>query len=1796
MKVRAVVLFLVLSIVFAAVGIAGGLFSVPFSGRDIFVSARDEVLSAANGNAYCDVSLYENADVRGNCTYIVKFTPDTDAEAVKKALDGREYRLLSGEADPVYSVKIEDINAFFEKYGECLEYAEQDRAVGTLSVGYPTPYNTVGIDSSATLPKASADITVAVLDTGVFREHTSLAGANILPGYDAVTGVAGVYGDSSGHGTAVIGIIAGTGADGSVSGVASGVTVLPVRVSVTDKVIYSSDLVAGIRFAADAGADIINMSIGGYSFSYAEQDAVDYANSLGCILVAAAGNGGHNEYAGQKCYPASYEGVISVASVDANGNVSEFSQYNSEVDVAAYGENIPVLTYIDGASGYGSDSGTSYSCAIVSGIAALVLSGADSGVRLEGEEFLSLIVTACGSDRNDYTGHGVIDAERVVEASKYPIVTGVYDGATYGNKVTVRFNRGTATLDGRPVSDGETVIQSGMHVLTVTDGEYVTKIEFTLNYDPLSCTYNEYTGFAVFRFTRGTATLDGYPYASGTRITDSGSHYFRLEYGNEVYEKTIALHYSVPEILGVEDGGTYSSSVNIRIVGDGSATLDGVEMNSDFTVYEQGEHTVTVTSHSGGRSKTVTFTVSDGSVLQDGDLDNAKCALDSDFGYIMLYSESLVGVRVYYLETPEAFERFLPVGNVYGHAFVGSELYLFGENGITVIDRAKAREDADCIKGVYSYAGADSYVAAGETVYCLADRDLCSVDIDGGIAKAADIPFDCNRLFTDGTLICADDGNGRFFVYDTIEKTGRTVETDAHSYGRPVCVGEGCIAVGNLIFSLDDGGFLYELPARRVLLIKENFAVTEGLVFDLGEGRIHSVFGFELSDIVFDGEYVTHYGVEGQIYTVQSSTGPFGSALRTEAFVSEASEYGAYRKDFFFAYDSEILSSDCSGSTVYFVLSGAHELYALDADSAVGYIACYLPFEPSRVFCYDDYTAVLAKNMNMVYSFSGLGEAEYFELPVKASKAVYDGKHLWYTDLYGNLFCTDRSERIASDCSDFAISSTGVIYISGGMLTLADNASGSIIASVPTNASECVVTQGYVSAGNVLYYDFDLVEAHVFPHLPMDISVSGAVCRDGMCAVGDSECGGNIGITDPDFCYFTESGSLVSVGRSHIAVSGYFDGRSVFETPEATGITDGGIYTGEAVFGLVFGSCYLDGKAVSNLYTVTESGSHILTVVLPCSRSISYGFTVAANVTGIEFVGGDGSMSIGETLRMYINYLPEGASSLPVRYICDSDGITVDEGGLVTANREGTYTVKAVCETDYGVFECECTITVRDDLIRFKSDSGCVIDRRSGTVAGLKAGLTVEELVDILVVGSGSISVHGADGSRAQTVGTGCTITLYSPTGGITDSLRVIVTGDTDGDGFLTAYDLYLLERVLKGYSYPELVTLASDIDGNGVVSDSDHYRLAGILTGRIDIPVGAPDDYGFGSAYVYTVSRPVTGQTVDIVLCLKGCKGAFGMTGALMFGEGLEFVSASDMGADIEFSKSEGRVGFCVYGDPEEYASESFCTMINLRFRITAESGTVIPLTVSDITVNMNDGAFAVDGSGYELTVSEKQYGEFSIEVLNSPSFTFDPETYNYEVLLFADSAVADIAIIYPEGGDCTFDSFAVTESDSRFHITVKYANGVTKVYNIRAIRQTGVGGDTNCLLKELEVEGGVLSPSFSPEIFEYSVSVPFGTEKLGVYCLPQSTSAKVVIGDTTLYSENQTVTITVFSEEGDRQIYKINVTLLPEKSEDPSEPEVSLSDTDGEPKGRYVWAVVIPFIALAAVAAAHFARKHKK
>ncbi|MGQ0825181.1 MAG: S8 family serine peptidase [Actinomycetota bacterium] len=248
-------------------------------------------------------------------------------------------------------------------------------------------------------------VIVAVVDTGVRGDHEDLAPI-VVSGTDYVDGGSGLV-DPNGHGTHVAGIIGAVANNGvGIAGGAPDVRIMSVRVLNAQGSGSSSNVAAGIIYAADHGARVINLSLGGGGYQGME-DAVNYAVGKGALVLAAAGNSG---IACEGCiYPAGYANAIAVAALDSNKNRASFSNYGSLIDIAAPGVNI-TSTYSRNTADYVGMSGTSMSTPYASAAAALVIAANPAQTAAQARAALEAGADDLGSAGWDpLYGNGFID-------------------------------------------------------------------------------------------------------------------------------------------------------------------------------------------------------------------------------------------------------------------------------------------------------------------------------------------------------------------------------------------------------------------------------------------------------------------------------------------------------------------------------------------------------------------------------------------------------------------------------------------------------------------------------------------------------------------------------------------------------------------------------------------------------------------------------------------------------------------------------------------------------------------------------------------------------------------------------------------------------------------------------------------------------------------------------------------------------------------------------------------------------------------------------------------------------------------------------------------------------------------------------------------------------------------------------------------------------------------------------------------------------------------------------------------
>jgi len=276
----------------------------------------------------------------------------------------------------------------------------------------------------AAVQRAAASITIAVVDTGADLSAPEIA-AKSPTTYNSVTGKDQVS-DDTGHGTFVASVAAGSvDTGGGLRGFGGDAKLMIVQANRSSDVFDDVDEAAGIVWAVDHGARIVNLSIGGADTSKVEQDAVRYAVAHHVLLVAAAGNTG--EGGNVPSYPGALVGAhgIAVASSTATGTHASFSTAGRYVSLAAPGVRVlgattagaPTSSFprADIASGglYAYGTGTSYSAPQVAGAAALVWA-ADPSLSVEGVIRILERTASHGGRWNARTGYGVLDVAAAV--------------------------------------------------------------------------------------------------------------------------------------------------------------------------------------------------------------------------------------------------------------------------------------------------------------------------------------------------------------------------------------------------------------------------------------------------------------------------------------------------------------------------------------------------------------------------------------------------------------------------------------------------------------------------------------------------------------------------------------------------------------------------------------------------------------------------------------------------------------------------------------------------------------------------------------------------------------------------------------------------------------------------------------------------------------------------------------------------------------------------------------------------------------------------------------------------------------------------------------------------------------------------------------------------------------------------------------------------------------------------------------------------------------------------------------
>ncbi|HEX2357747.1 MAG TPA: S8 family serine peptidase, partial [Micromonosporaceae bacterium] len=496
---------------------------------------------------------------------LVRFKSGASAAAKDRALTSRGAR-NAGAVTGTGFIKARTTGAATD----LLRGLRKDPAVQSLSLDYrrrttATPNDpeytggkqdylkTVRLPQAWDRTKGSTSQVIAVVDTGVNGLHPDIKGRTVT-GYNAITNVvtaAGAVTDDStfGHGTMVAGIAAANTSNGiGVAGVAWVGRVMPVKVLDSSGSGYDSDIAEGITWAADHGAKIINLSLGGPGDSPALHSAISYAVGRGAVVVAAAGNTGD----GTPLYPAAYPEALAVGATDAAGNLTDFSSWGDWIDVAAPGFGIV-------STGRGQDyfigDGTSFSAPIVSGVAALARTMYPTLTPAQVMGRLRFTARDAGPRGIDpYYGYGLLDAFYAVgggwgaEFPQRPL--GTFEPNDVPARATTLSSSivGTIAMEGdvdwyRYESDGQQSVE-----FRVTPAAY--DVNRAQNFDPILAVYD--------KDLRLLGEVDNYVPGVAETLSltlDAGTHYVAVRNYNGAadtrsYTLTVGVSSAAPSPAG----------------------------------------------------------------------------------------------------------------------------------------------------------------------------------------------------------------------------------------------------------------------------------------------------------------------------------------------------------------------------------------------------------------------------------------------------------------------------------------------------------------------------------------------------------------------------------------------------------------------------------------------------------------------------------------------------------------------------------------------------------------------------------------------------------------------------------------------------------------------------------------------------------------------------------------------------------------------------------------------------------------------------------------------------------------------------------------------------------------------------------------------------------------------------------------------------------------------------------------------------------------------------------------------
>ncbi|WNC69071.1 S8 family serine peptidase [Thalassotalea nanhaiensis] len=448
-----------------------------------------------------------------------------------------------------------------------IDFVEVDELVASSEIhANDTKYSNAWHLSKMNLPSAweqskGEGIVVAVLDSGLYSNHPDLIG-NVKSGFNVVSSNYDTS-DINGHGTMVAGVISAVSDNNTgVTSIAWNTKVMPVRISNNSNgSAYTSDVAKGITWAADNGADIINISYGSIFKSSAVVNAAEYSYNKGGLVVTAAGNDGSD----LNCVDNKY--FIVVSATGSNDTKTSWSDYGNCVDVAAPGAGLPTTTK---SGGYTNFSGTSAASPATAAVLALMKSKYPTLTNFELESLLESTAdkTVSGTNYSKLYGHGRVDAASALSSDvEVPgsdqiapsvAITSPAEDSTNSNNMVVQVN----AQDNTAVSKVELYV-SGTKVATDTTQPYSFSLDTT-------------------EMKNGEVSLEAYAYDAANNIGSTGNYWVQIN--NQIIEPEPEPEDTISPTVVISNpvnGQTISGNQAIQVSGKDNVGVKKIQLFID---------------------------------------------------------------------------------------------------------------------------------------------------------------------------------------------------------------------------------------------------------------------------------------------------------------------------------------------------------------------------------------------------------------------------------------------------------------------------------------------------------------------------------------------------------------------------------------------------------------------------------------------------------------------------------------------------------------------------------------------------------------------------------------------------------------------------------------------------------------------------------------------------------------------------------------------------------------------------------------------------------------------------------------------------------------------------------------------------------------------------------------------------------------------------------------------------------------------------------------------------------------